>query len=79
MSRRPPPALPQEYREPALGSLKHNHWGNFVNVVPAAGTLAVLNIAVMAVLTGLSIYALVLAIIAELRRTAPPSGASRHQ
>lgn len=55
-----------------------------MNVSPAAGILAVLYIAVMAVLIGLSVYVLVLIItflrlrIAELKkRAAPPAGDTR--
>ncbi|WP_193343135.1 hypothetical protein [Pseudarthrobacter sp. AB1] len=54
-----------------------------MNVAPAAGILAVLYIVLMAVLTGLAIYVLILVItflrlrIAELRRAAPPAGDPR--
>lgn len=52
-------------------------------MAPQFGIVAVLYIAVMAVLIGLAIYALVLIItflrlrIAELKRAAPPTGGSR--
>lgn len=51
-----------------------------MNLAPSFGILAVLYVIVMAVLTGMAIYVLILVItflrlrIYELRRTAPPRG-----
>ncbi|MFB9651938.1 hypothetical protein [Pseudarthrobacter oxydans] len=54
-----------------------------MNYAPQFGVLAVLYVLVMAALTGLAIYVLILVItflrlrIAEMRRAAPPAGDSR--
>ncbi|NSX37186.1 hypothetical protein HTS88_12330 [Pseudarthrobacter oxydans] len=51
-----------------------------MNYAPQVGVLAVLYVLVMAVLTGLAIYVLILVItflrlrIAEMRRAIPPEG-----
>lgn len=77
--------------QPALGVLGarvgsgDNYWGYFVNLAPSFGVLAVLYFIVMAALTGLAVYVLILVItflrlrIAELRRAAPPAGDTRQQ
>lgn len=56
-----------------------------MNLAPSFGILAVLYFIVIAALTGLAIYVLILVItflrlsIAELRRAAPPAGDKRQR